>query len=1218
MRQIAFGLLLALCGQWASCELADAQDSSMRMLPPGQPATSQTPELRSFPVPAGSLDATYARLRQDFAGPNIRMAVDPRLSQIIVMAPPTTQRQIEAALQAPERPLAWPTRRLTHTLTHVRWADVEPTLAQIGVHRDPASDSRRVSFQLVSRATEPVSLQVDPRANRLHLAGPSGATGDWHQVIQALDQPRSSGVARMVAIERADPQAIRDMAAALRRSDGAAAPALQAAPGPLRWGGDILQFVQQGDQPPPPEPAPEQPGAEQPGGGQPGGDLPGGENREVEIGRIGQVRVVFIEGLNVIVLRGPAREVQRVIELIEDIERQSVETKPVVDVVQLRFADNEQVAAIVQQIYDQVLAARQGLVSITPLVKPNAILLIGRPSDVDEVKKLIGRLDAAVPAATQFRVFYLKHIAAQDAATELTTFYEERAGLGTKLLIVSDFRSNSLIVRGSPRDLVEVAELLKQIDVIRAESVSEVRVFRLTNSLASEVAPVLQAAIEGRSLTTGTGIGGIQQPQITPGAATQSQKSDMLTLTLLDAKGQRILRSGILSGSKVVADTRGNALVVTAHADNMPLLAALIEQLDQPAPAEAQIKVFTIVNGDATTLVEVLRELFPQTQQQGGLGGAAQQATSENVLVPLRFTLDPRTNSIIAAGGAGDLRIVEAILLRLDESDVRERETTVIRLRYAPAADVANSINQYLTSERQVQQLAPLAQSPFEQIEREVVVVPEPVSNSLIVSATPKFYEEIVDIVEKLDARPPMVLIQVLIAEVQLDKFAELGVEWGLQDSLLFDRSVATGDSLAPGFNFNNQPLGNSSSAGSLATRSAVASQALSAFGTGRVNPTLGYGGLVLSAASDSVNVLLRALKDSRRMQILSRPQVMTLDNQPAFVQVGARVPRITSVNQTVNGTINSTVLENVGLLLGVTPRISPDGIVVMEIDAERSELGPESEGIPISINNNGDVIRSPQINTTTAQTTVAARNAQTIILGGLITKARSEVERKVPVIGEVPVLGDLFKYESQENDRSELLIIMTPYIVRNEGDMEALKHMETQRMSWCLCDVAQVHTVDGLLGNPHGIAIQGAEVIFPDETPTGIEVIPTPLGQPQWMGPAAIHGPATQPPPQVRPQAPPQTGPQPLPAPRTSPEPRPLPPAETPPVGPTLEDPLSSRRVAPAGYITTQPVPGFGVPQPSGFAPYLGPQAQASGSQLQLLPTQPRFESPYSQGVPR
>ncbi len=130
---------------------------------------------------------------------------------------------------------------------------------------------------------------------------------------------------------------------------------------------------------------------------------------------------------------------------------------------------------------------------------------------------------------------------------------------------------------------------------------------------------------------------------------------------------------------------------------------------------------------------------------------------------------------------------------------------------------------------------------------------------------------------------------------------------------------------MTPGYDFNNKPLGNANTPQSLATKDNVGGQAISHFSLGRTNSDTGFGGLVLSASSENISVLLRALNQSRNMEILSRPQVMTLDNQPAFIQVGERVPRIvgTSINQV--GQVNNIELENVGLILGVTPRISPD-----------------------------------------------------------------------------------------------------------------------------------------------------------------------------------------------------------------------------------------------------------------------------------------------------
>ena len=292
----------------------------------------------------------------------------------------------------------------------------------------------------------------------------------------------------------------------------------------------------------------------------------------------------------------------------------------------------------------------------------------------------------------------------------------------------------------------------------------------------------------------------------------------------------------------------------------------------------------------------------------------------------------------------------------------------------------------------------------------------------------------------------------------------------------------------------------------------AVGSQGISNFGVGRTNSTLGYSGLVLSAASENVTAMLRALAENHRVEILQRPQIMTLDNQPAFIQVGQRVPRISAVtHNAMTGNTNSITLDNVGLILGVTPRISPDGLVVMQIDAEKSELESDATGIPIFTSPTGQVIRSPIIDATTAQTTVAAMSEQTVVLGGLITKSKTKEHHGVPVLDDIPVMNNFFRYDSTIEEKTELLIIMTPHIVRNQADAEAIKRTEAAKMSWCLSDVTNMYGEAGLRRRTDEWTDGEVPVIYPDagplpvgSQPAGPEMIPTPNSQP--AGPRAAR----------------------------------------------------------------------------------------------------------------
>jgi type II secretion system protein D len=992
-------------------------------------------------------------------------------------------------------------------------------------------------------ARQRLQVRFDYQLHEIIIEGPASLSEQFSRLIAALDSKRTSQgqIVRIVPLRNAELSKVRKAVDAYRGESPGSSGLPEDAPGDMQsdlprdgasWSGSAMH---PGSRPqgsadtrtPPEGPATGPSGVQptsfesEPSVGaaafaasfqQPANDLPvvvppaiviqgalddpgiaGAQDRVRALGA--DVEVEPLPELDAIILRGDERDVNELIRIIQEIERISAETVPLIEVYELHHAQSDAVSAVILEVQEELLSGRQGRALVTPLNKPNALLVIGWGEAMRSMIELIGRLDQPVSPSSQFRVFPLKHASASMAQQSIDQFFNNRPGLGTKVVATAVVRTNSVMVQAAPRDMAEIELLLQRLDVPQSQAVNEMRVFRLNNSLAADLAPVLEGAIQSAA--------GEQQ-----GGA--DQKSSMLQLLTIDAGDRRLLKSGILNDVRVTPDARTNTLLVMAPSQSMPLLEELIRQLDGLPASVAQIKVFGIVNGDAASLVEMLRSLLgQQSVNQTQLASAA----GEGSLAPLRFSVDSRTNSIIASGSAGDLRIVEAILLRLDEEEVQNRRNEVYRLRNSPALDVARAINDFLRSERSVQLAAPSAVNPFQQIESEVVVVPEVVSNALVISATPRYFEEIMKLIEKLDAQPPQVLIQVLIAEVALNDTDEFGVELGLQDSVLFDRSLL-GDlvtvtrtiqnsvagtvqtdtnqrivaaSNQPGFNFNNFPLGNSASDRALAESDRVGAQGLSSFSVGRVNSELGFGGLVLSAGSESVNVLIRALQEERRLDVLSRPQVMTLDNQPAYIQVGQRVPRITGVSINETGQQNEIILENVGLILGVTPRVSPESMVVMEIDVEKSEVGPEQDGIPVSISATGDVIRSPRINTTTAQTTVSALNGQTIVLGGLITNRKSQIHRRVPLLAEIPILGNLFRFDSVSSQKTELLVVLTPHVVRDEQDAERLKSQEAARMHWCLADVHRIHGDPTLCarGKCDACAAE-AIVVYPDGNPSG------------------------------------------------------------------------------------------------------------------------------------
>jgi len=319
------------------------------------------------------------------------------------------------------------------------------------------------------------------------------------------------------------------------------------------------------------------------------------------------------------------------------------------------------------------------------------------------------------------------------------------------------------------------------------------------------------------------------------------------------------------------------------------------------------------------------------------------------------------------------------------------------------------------------------------------------------------------------------------LVEVQQDNPDEFGVELGFQDPTLFSRSIlqsvedivtvtettpipGVGQTQqqtiisrnpTPGFNFNNtsSALGNNASGNT----SLVGTQGISNFSLGRQNGDLGFGGFVFSAQSDAVSVLVRALAARRTVHVLSRPQIRTTHNNVASIQVGQQVPVVNGVAVTDNFVTPEIIQQNVGIILRVTPRVTPDGTISMEVYAEKSALAPG--GVPVFTDvTTGNVVESVIIDTAIADTTVSVPNGQTIVIGGMITKSDETLERKVPWLGDLPLIGSAFRYDGTNTARSELLIFLTPRIIYSDADSELIKQVEAERLHFVESEAEEMH----------------------------------------------------------------------------------------------------------------------------------------------------------------
>lgn len=437
-------------------------------------------------------------------------------------------------------------------------------------------------------------------------------------------------------------------------------------------------------------------------------------------------------------------------------------------------------------------------------------------------------------------------------------------------------------------------------------------------------------------------------------------------------------------------------------------------------------------------------------------------------------------------------------LIKTGDIETANIRSEVITLKNTSAEDVVKSLQQMLGNSVAVAANGTSGRGSAASNGAPVVSVAE--TNCVIIRGREPALQKIRDLVSDLDRLPAQVHIQAMLVEVELSDTDEFGVELGIQDSLLFRRSVVDDvltvtDSISdpatgivtttqrivnqmtnPGFNFNNVPMGNNTAA----NPNQFAGQALSHLSVGRMNPEEGYGGLVLAAGNESLSVLLRALKANRKVNILSRPTIRTVHNRKASIQMGSQVPVVDGVSLGPTGTANPVVRQDkAGIILEVTPKISDTGVIFLDVKAEKSEFrtGPGS-GTPIFTDaTNGNVIEAPIKDITEAIATVNITSGQTVVLAGMITSGEVEAVRKIPIIGDWPIVGPFFRYEYYTHRRKELLIFLTPEIIYTDDDARRISQREIEQSK------IDVMSLPNVMTRPHEM-LSDPEILFNDAQP--------------------------------------------------------------------------------------------------------------------------------------
>jgi general secretion pathway protein D len=465
-----------------------------------------------------------------------------------------------------------------------------------------------------------------------------------------------------------------------------------------------------------------------------------------------------------------------------------------------------------------------------------------------------------------------------------------------------------------------------------------------------------------------------------------------------------ILRPMIAQYGHLAAYPASNILIISDHASNVNRIMRIIRRIDLASGTEPEI--VPLQNASAAEIVRVVNSLYTGSN-------SAEGAT-------VKVVADERSNSVLIAGEQSQRLRVRALVAHLDTPLEAGGDTRVRYLHYADAEKMAPKLKEQITG------IAQAAAGPAgagagagagpasAQAEKNAMVWADPTNNALVITAPPKIMRAVMDIVDKLDIRRPQVLVEAIIAEVDIDKDAELGVNWA---------AFSNGTNVpAAGF---VSPVGGTSIvdlAGAVQNPANVTTTLLQ--GT-----TLGIGRIAGSGVNFAA--VLRAIRGDTNTNVVATPSAVTMDNQEAELKVAQEVPfvtgQFTNTTAVTGGTVNpfqTIQREEVGTILKVTPTISPEGSAVMlKISIESSSIGQKPAGAV-------DLVTNKR----TVTTTVLIEDGGIVVLGGLIEDNSVKGENRVPYLGNIPIIGLLFKTRNATSTKNNLIMFIRPKILRDQA----------------------------------------------------------------------------------------------------------------------------------------------------------------------------------------
>ncbi|MDG5466894.1 type II secretion system secretin GspD [Deltaproteobacteria bacterium IMCC39524] len=508
-------------------------------------------------------------------------------------------------------------------------------------------------------------------------------------------------------------------------------------------------------------------------------------------------------------------------------------------------------------------------------------------------------------------------------------------------------------------------------------------------------------------------------------------------LKYLDASivGPTVLVPLMPSYANVAAYAPSNSLIITDTGSNIERLAKIIRELDQP-DSEGLIEIVPLVNSSAEELAKILNEVMSQPASAPAKRRRSTQAGAANEPVT-KIIPYPAGRSLILLASGDDMVIIKGLIAQMDQEMSGARSNiNLFYLENADAVTLAATLNEILTGikteARTAQQGAPgspLTAGP-------VTITADKPTNSLIINANPDDYRTIEEIIAKLDIKRKQVYVEALILELSMDATQRLGVSLqGAAD--VGDDSLIIGSS-----NQNTGPvgIGDALATGAAGIPSLLTQAVDGLLAGGFFNPITVTGPDGNEITVPSLSVLIDVSKTDSDVNLLSAPRLLTSDNEEAEIIVGSNVPIITgrlTDTGASDGLAQSVSVErqDVALILRFTPQITEGDLVRLNVYQEITDIAPATQALVASVGSPSDV--GPTFTKRVLRNTVLVENNRTVVLGGLIDTNVIESVTKVPILGDIPFLGWLFKRTSTQEEKTNLLIFINPTIIKDAEDLE-------------------------------------------------------------------------------------------------------------------------------------------------------------------------------------